>query len=802
MPGVFFAAIFLVALATLVFEISLIRVLSFTIWYHFAYVVISTALLGFGASGTLVALRPSIGTRDPARAVARCCAAAAASVALVLAFVAVFPLDPTLILRERSQLVLLFAYQLVAATPFFFSGIAISLMLRGAGPQVGRLYFFDLVGAGLGSAAAVALMNALTPPGTALLAGFGFAAATCCIAPSRGLRTAGAALALGLAVAAGFGARIPFEPARSKHLAMLTVEKHMLPVLHEWTALFRTDLLRASEDTAFTLFDTWGISRNARPETVQWPWGFVVHDGTAGTPLYDLRGEPLAYFDQHVLSLPYWVANPKPRVLVIGVGGGRDVVAALRYGASHVTGVELDPVTLRLIRDDHADIHAGTFSRGDVELLAGEGRHFVRSTDERFDLIQLTGVDTLAATASGAYVLAENYLYTVEAFHDFLDRLTPGGVLSFGIGNWSADAPQAAGRILDVARAALLERGVEDPARHLALVDSTLIFTELLVRNEPFTPEEFAMINERARLLAFVPLLVGDDARPLYRTLVGPDGPEREALLESLPFDVRAIRDDKPFFFHFDRWRDLLRASDFSPVHGTALGQIVLGVLLVSLTLLGAVVIVGPLVVFRRRGVLAAGGAGLGLLGYFLAVGVGFMLFEISLIQRFVVYLGYPTYSLTVVLFALLVFMGIGSHASRRWLGREARALPAAVGLLALLTLALMLGLAPLQQATLAAPLGVRVALTLAALAPLGLVLGVFFPLGIGRASALHPDLVPWAWAINGCASVTATVLAIVLAMEIGFRGVWLCSLLIYAAGVLALLRSGAAGGAAAPAAG
>jgi len=792
-PGAFFAAIFLVSFATLVFEISLIRLLSFTIWYHFAYVVISTALLGFGASGTLVALRPGIGQQDLARSVARCCLAAGVSVAGVLAFVSAFPLDPTQILADPSQLALQLAYQVVAAVPFFFSGIAISLMLRAAAQQVGRLYFWDLVGAGLGCAGAVVLMNALSPPGAALIAGAGFAAAAAGLAGGRGLRATGLALAVALLIAGPLGSRIPFEPARSKHLAMLFEHKKMEPVLHRWTALFRTDLVRATADTHYTRVDTWGISRHTPEATIQGPWGYVVHDGTAGTPLYDLRERRLDYFDEHVLSLPYWVANPRPRVLVIGVGGGRDLVAAVRYGASSVTGVELDPVTVELIRDELADVHANFFSRDDIQLIAGEGRHFVESTDQRFDVIQLTGVDTLAATASGAYVLAENYLYTVEAFHDFLDRLTPGGVLSFGIGNWNPEAPQAAGRILEVARAALLERGVADPARHVVLLDSSFIFAELLVRNEPFTPAELERINERASVLGFLPLLVGNESRPIYRTLIGADETAREELLEALPFDIRAIRDDRPFFFHFDRWRDLLRASDFGPVHGTALGQIVLGVLLVSLTLLGGVFILGPLVIFRRRGLLSAGPGVFGLLGYFLAVGIGFMLFEISLIQRFVVYLGYPTYSLSVVLFSLLVFMGIGSHLSQRWVGRESRVLPAAVGIVALLAIAYMLGLSALQQATLASPLAVRIAITLAVLAPLGLTLGVFFPLGVGCAAALHRDLVPWAWAVNGCASVTATVLTIVLAMEIGFRGVWLISLLVYAAGVASLLLSGAA---------
>jgi hypothetical protein len=261
-------------------------------------------------------------------------------------------------------------------------------------------------------------------------------------------------------------------------------------------------------------------------------------------------------------------------------------------------------------------------------------------------------------------------------------------------------------------------------------------------------------------------------------------------LLSRLRFKLDATTDDNPFFLSFFRWSGLFEPGRLNPSHASALGQILLGFLLLSLTVLGGVIILVPLFVFRRRVATAAAPARLGIMLYFVAVGMGFMLFEISLIQRFVLFLGHPTYSLSVTLFSLLVFLGWGSYLSRRWVGRQHVALP--VGVLAIAALALFYakGLPIVQGWLLATPIFVRAAVTAAVLAPLGLVMGLFFPIGIRIASSIHEDLVPWAWGINGCASVTAGVLAVVLAMSYGFTVVWTLSVLVYALGVIALLAT------------
>jgi spermidine synthase len=811
-----YLGVFLVALGTLLLEISFVRILSYTIWYHFAYVVISTALLGFGAAGTLLAVHPMMGGVNIARSLSICSIGAAVSVLVAILIVGVVPLDPVTLFKKPGQLFVLIIYQFVATAPFFFAGIAISLALREAAERVDRLYFWDLVGAGLGCVVAVPLMNQISPPGAVLAAAGCLASAAAVFGRSRKGKLAATIFVVLLFSAAPFGAEIEFTPAESKILITnFDSRENAVLEFSRWTALFRTDFYRRTQAQWSTQIEPWGLSTKAR-RPVQQPWGVVLHDAFAGTHAHNLNEGDLAYLDEHVLSLPYRISNPRPKVLVIGVGGGSDVITAMRFGASHVTGVELDPMTVDLVRDHLSPINGNFFKRPEVDLIAAEGRHFVKKSRDRFDVIQITGVDTLAATNSGAYVLAENYIYTVEAFHEYLDHLEPNGVLSIATGLWLTDKPDATARIMNVARTALYERGVAEPAENIAVINSTTLLAEVMIKNEPFSKKQIAKLSEQSRRLDFQPLVLGNKGLPTWRTIVGEDRPERTELIASLPYRIDAIRDDSPFFFCQYRWRDLFRigTGDLGPAHTSPLGQLVLAVLLLLLSLMSVVFILGPLFLFRRRaivttesqkstadssksaGVEAAvepgarrGGFGrtLGILGYFLAIGLGFMLFEISLIQRFILYLGYPTYSLSVVLFALLTFLGIGSYLSRFWVGKERIALPTAFVVLAGFTLFLIYGLPALQDWTLDQSLTVRVVITLIILAPLGITLGIFFPLGIRRANALHRDLVPWAWGINGCASVTAAVLAVVLAMSHGFVFVWILSLFIYLIGIASI---------------
>jgi hypothetical protein len=399
-------------------------------------------------------------------------------------------------------------------------------------------------------------------------------------------------------------------------------------------------------------------------------------------------------------------------------------------------------------------------------------------------VIHLTAVDTLAAQTSGTNVLAESFLYTVEAFQAYLDHLRPGGILSIATGEWHPDEPQNTGRMAMVAREALIERGL-DPSARIALIHSNHVLTEVMVRAEPFTPAQVGDLDAESNRLGFQNLwLPQRPSHPEFKRLMETAGPEHERVLADMQYVVGPIFDERPFFFRFHRWGHLLRAGDLGPFLASALGQLIL--LTVCMTALSSLFTLVPLVFFRRRGV--RGGAALGVLVYFLALGFGFMAVEVSLIQRFVLYLGYPTYSLSVSLFALLTATGVGSFLSRRFQNGERPVLPAAVAILALLLFVYRNSLPFLTSATLGAPFGLRVLITVVVLFPVGIVAGTFFPAGIRRVGTIHPALVAWAWGVNGCASVVGSVMGVILAMEWGFDFVSGLAAAAYALGTAAFL--------------
>jgi len=780
-----FLGIFALAFGTLLFEISLIRVFSFTIWHHFGYVVISTALLGFGASGTILAIRPTAGRTDLGSTLSRCALASGLTMVGALVLFAWIPLNPMALFDEPQQALVLLLYQVLAATPFFFSGLAVSLALRTGSARVDRLYFWDLMGGGLGCFGAVALMNWLTPPGVCVVAGAALAISAAIFATRVGPRRVAFVVAVALVLLAPAAHRLPFTPAKSKELSIQINRLGAKPVTSEWSALFRTDLLKLDSRPDY---QDWGATPKA-PKGLEQPVYYLTHDATAGAGFFDLRdGLHLDFVPYHIFQFAYLIAPKRPRVLVIGVGGGRDMVVAGHFDASHITGIDLDPVAIRFLKEDLNDLSAGFFNEPHVELVAAEGRHFVQTSDERYDVIQLTGVDTLSAVNSGAYVLSENFLYTVEAMHAYLDHLSEAGVLSFAMANIDPSAPRAAGRLVSVARRALLERGIP-PESHIAVIDSGSLYASVLVKKTPFSATQSAELERIAAQLEMPALLIpGGRSHPVFKQIVSANGAARDRFLDGLRFRIDATHDDSPFFLSFFRWGDLFEPGRLTPSHSSALGQIVLGALLISLTALGGVFILLPLFVFGSRHVGGGIGHGVGVMLFFLAIGLGFMLFEISLIQRFVFFLGYPTYSLSVTLFSLLISLGCGSYCSRFWVSRHRQVLVLSVIAIALLALFYAQGMPQLQAWLFDAPLWVRVVVTAALLAPLGLVMGTFFPLGIRVASAIDQDWVPWAWGINGCASVTAGVLAVVLAMSFGFSFVWMVSVVTYVVGVAALL--------------
>ncbi|MGH7742272.1 MAG: hypothetical protein ACRENS_09650, partial [Candidatus Eiseniibacteriota bacterium] len=520
------------------------------------------------------------------------------------------------------------------------------------------------------------------------------------------------------------------------------------------------------------VFSAW--SALARIDVVERPAShpMIFIDAAAATPVAPPQRADEARGD--LSALAFQLAHA-PSVAVIGPGGGIDVQNALALGASEVTAVEINPVIIDLVTHRYADFNGGAFRDPRVHLVRDEGRSFVARSSRRFDIMQITLIDTWAASVSGAYSLSENYLYTTQAFESYLSHLESGGSLS--ITRWYYEVP----RLVSLARAALARLGVADPSHHVAVVGQS-VRSVLIVKREPFTAAETeslrAFASQPGRRLLYDPYAPQQNS--VYAALLGMTDPR--PLIESSEVALDPVSDDSPFFFQLTRWKSLrlsqlreFSSTSFLDPLSVPVGQIAL----VTALALGLLMSVGLLAVPLARRVVPREGRWRWL-GYFLALGVAYIVVEVVLMQRLALLLGHPTYSVTAVLFAILLFSGLGSAWSDRWRDAPGRLamqlawlLPAAIVFVTFLV-------PPIARSLMGLPLAARMLSAMVILAPLAFLMGVPFPLGIRvLASRREGASIPWAWAANGCGSVLGSVSAVLGAM------LWNFSVMLLAAGAL-----------------
>ena len=746
----------------LVTELALTRIFSVTMFYHFAFLAISIALFGLSASGvTVYVLRRPLSAVDTRSLL--CGGALLHSLATLVALGVVVHLHIGLTVSRDDALAMLGIY-LFAALPFFAGGAVLSVAFSRLTEQINTLYAADLVGAALGCLAVVPLLDRLGATGAVLTAAGLAAAASIALAPAaRRVRMRDVAvLSMTLAVIAQAAGLPLFEVGGTKG------HEYDRTLFSKWNSFSRVGVYdRAHAD--------WSLSpRYTGPR----PASLVMDiDSSASTPILKGTGNPAdaAYLRYELTAIAYSLVG-KPQgftALVIGSGGGRDILSALVFGARHVDGVEINPIIARdVMQDRFRDYSGNLYGNSSVSIHIEDGRSFVRRSTARFDVIQASLVDTWAATAAGAYTLTENSLYTVEAFRDYLDHLTPDGVLT--VTRWLAGGL----RLVSLAQAACAQRGI-DCARHIALVSDRNVVTFILKRS-PFSAEEARSLKRRAEELGFDLLYApGATSTPIgqeppelrkagmrgagdYRDLVLSTDPAR--FIAEYPFDISPTTDDRPFFFSSARlhnqWQAVFR-------HGP-LGS-GLSALLFLLGLSGGLVllfVVGPLLLAHRR----PGAGWSAWLAYFAALGGGFMLLEVALLQRFVLLLGHPVYSLTVTLFSLLLGTGLGSLIGRRISIERVKALTL-VALLAVAAASLLASFTveALVELAIPWPLPVRACVAAAMLVPLGAILGMCLPGGMRLLHRVRPEIVAWAWGMNGALSVLGATLAIFVAMSWGY---------------------------------
>jgi hypothetical protein len=533
----------------------------------------------------------------------------------------------------------------------------------------------------------------------------------------------------------------------------------------------------------------------------------LVHDGTFGSGIRRFNGDPKSiegYYAKDPRSIPFAVlGQPPPHELIIGSAGGNEILASLAYHAPNIEAVELNPVTVGLLRGKFADFTGHLTDRDDVDMHVGDGRSYLARQDGDYDLIWYVAPDSYAATnaaSSGAFVLSESYLYTTEMIKETLEHLDDDGIMVVQFGELDFEhSPNRTSRYVVTARKALEQLGIENAPEHLLVAASLTAGPDLstiLVKRTPFTAEEIANFRNGIATVPDTTEIHAPGApagASIVSQLASGTNDEVDAIVADAPKDISAISDDAPYFWHFSPFPSVLRHI-FQPLDvqdpEDVIGERVLLLLLGIAVVYAAVFLLAPFM-FVRRQWRALPKKGISAI-YFAALGLGFMFFEITMIQRLTLLLGYPTYSLTVTLAAILVFSGIGSLLSSRFAGRGRHTEFVLLGALALLTAFYQLALDDITDAVLDQSLTVRIGVTLLCLAPLGVCLGMFMPLGLGRVRALSADgeqYVAWSWAVNGFFSVIGSVLTTILSMTFGFQTVQLAGLAVYAIAVLAFTQ-------------
>lgn len=737
------------------------RILAVQFWHHLVYFVITMGFIGFAASGTYLSVSERVHARSERAFFALCLGGLALGMFVSRVVLAALPNTRFGFLDLWSILPITVAYTALMI-PYFFAGLLVGGALRREPRVSGWLYFASLAGSAAGCLVFVALITPLGAPGL-LQALFVLAAVPALVLWQPGGKGVAASLA-GIALGAAFIALLPIQPDRGKQYWWFPNE----PVeFSEWNPISRIDVI----------------------STARIPWmKFILIDGDAQAPMFlgvpPGPDAPVIPLDTPHRQALYALADASApgRVLVIGVGGGADVLTAKRYGARRVDAVEINPTTARIIKNEYAGFNGHLLSSNGVALYNEDGRSFAARTSNRYDAIVLYAVDSLAASTTGAYVLMENYLYTLEAFGRYWQLLSDHGLLQ--ISRWhNPNAPNESLRVFTQAYEALAAQGVTDPGRHIAVLgDGPNVqapFADVIVSRRSLTRDDADTLARFAQKSRLAVLYLHPAVAP--PGLVPPTAFRRfaEAYAEgqsgqfyaSYRFNVTPVMDDDPFFFSYRRWSDILprRGTPSVKYYDDIIGTkplILLIVLIGQSTALVLLLVVWPIVRSRRREPVS-GADGL-ILVFFALIGLGFMLIEIPLIQRFVLLLGHPTYSMGVTLPGILLGAALGSYLSGSTRIAAAARIGIATAGIVLGILALHLGQESLVRGVLAWPLAGRLAIVAVVAGAFGLLMGIPFPTAV-EALARQPHLVSLGWAVNGGSTVVASVLAIPVAMNWGF---------------------------------
>jgi hypothetical protein len=823
---VLIAGVGLASFASLLLELALTRLFSVVLFYHFAFLAISIALLGLGAGGVFAYLRRQWLARWTVRQLgAILCGINAVTIVLALEVVLHVPVSLNLAWANFGRLSLMYV---AAAVPFFLTGVLFSLVFARETRRITELYGADLVGGAISCLAVVPLLNWVGGPNAVVFAALAMAGAAAIWADSGSVRRPAVVLSLVLLalLAANHSGRL-IDIIYAK--GMRRDQPWML--FARWNALSRVEVDQVGTGKYIVIdADASTAIMNVDPQK----WGETQSPAEGADRGH---GQPGYNWKQDLMSAAPAVANvlrPRGAYAIIGPGGGVDVLRAVANGSPSVTAIEINRLIAdTIMRGLYADYSFHLYELPQVHMHVGDGRSWIRGSRDKFDVVQMTLVDTWASTAAGAFALSENNLYTVEAFREYFDHLQPEGFIA--ITRWEFQRPREALRVVSQAIDALEAMGVEDVRKHFIVVADGPLDEDgrpvtVLAKKTPFTWNEEREVLRHIRdnedlYPLYTPTLfasltgdessdepwindlrserrgAGEAVAPFQRLILLHEraalgdvrfSPRRE-FIRNYPFNIAPVSDNAPFFFFTfktgDAVRNVLHASGRGMDWKNNLGVVVLGIVLVISLLAVLAFLIGPLALHgeaRPRHLVP--------LLYFVALGLGYILVEIALIQRFVLFLGHPTYALTVVVFLMLLASGAGSASSRRLLARTAQVRPV-LAVIALLVVAYIFALPRALGTLVGLPFPAKLVISGVLLAPLGFVMGMPFPTGLRQiagetlpATSLQrppSSAIEWAWAMNAASSVLGSVAAVMVAIQFGLNAALAGGAAAYLAAIL-----------------
>ncbi|HEV2192567.1 MAG TPA: hypothetical protein VGR54_02990 [Nitrosopumilaceae archaeon] len=740
-----FLGIFLTSLSGLVLEIAITRIFSAAIWYHFAFVAVSVALLGLGASGLFVQFRTKRIKGNWAGDMT------------VFSGIGITILTPIALFTMHilsSHITYLPLFMFLFAMPFFFVGIIISTAFNAFAAMSGRLYSADLIGASLGALIVVLLLTTLGGEETTLSVGLISAiAATIFSVISKAKKKTIMSLAF-----VGFAASLLFINYSTQIFAIQTdpyVQKDLPIYLREhpgskivktqWNSFSRIDVVEGGSGDG-------GLVAK------------IFIDGGAGTNIMSWDGDLQSRQDLSgwMQYLPFKMME-NPKILVIGSGGGRDVVAALVSGSKDVTSVEINPIIYHTV-ESYGDKAGNVYHHQYVGSYIDEGRSFVTRSTEKYDIIYIPFVDTWASVSSGGLSVSENFLYTMEGFQQYYDHLTDKGKIVAV--RWLIDSP----RFVSTFTQLLEKNGIPqtEVSQHLIIVTTNSYekdpsVTMVIFSKAPFTADEIKFFSDSFAQKGYKPILVpGQTAIESYSALLS-DKISLKQFYDLFPTKVYPVTDDNPFFLSFEK----------------PLPIILEGLLYGSLVIVGMFLVV-PLAWLRKSKPEKSGLRLVSIVPYFASLGMGFILIELSLMQKLILLLGNPTTTLAILLFTLLVSSGAGSLFSSRIMKNNSKNLVFVISGIAVLGIFYAISLAPMIYSVIAQPLELKAVIAVGLLAPIGFLMGMPMPTGMRLVKSHSPVYVPWMWAINGAFSALGAVLSVTIAILVGASWALMLGIIIY----------------------